>query len=131
MPESAVGADASAANRPSLYLPAAASDSTVLRHTVLSNHGSTGVARSCPSGKTDDWGNCPAADRKRVTIRASAHDRDDVSAELERGMREANNGGLLALERGKLYVVGKKLDLAWLRDVYVQLEGEIRVSYAR
>jgi hypothetical protein len=89
--------------------------------------GPSGVTKVCPSGKADNWGNCPAEDRKIVTIRASEDDEDDISVEFERGMREANNGGMLQLERGKVYVIGKKLDLGWLNDVYMQLEGEIKV----
>jgi galacturan 1,4-alpha-galacturonidase len=68
-----------------------------------------------------------AADRRVVSIRASANDRDDVSADFEKGMRDANHGGLLKLGRGKTYVIGRKLDLSFLDDVYVQLEGEIKV----
>ncbi|KAF2674888.1 glycoside hydrolase family 28 protein [Microthyrium microscopicum] len=82
---------------------------------------------ACPSG-TDNWGNCVAKDRKVVTIRASADDKDDVSADFEKGLREANGGGLLHLAKGKTYMIGKKLELDWLKDVYVQLEGTIKFT---
>ncbi|KKY26715.1 putative glycoside hydrolase family 28 protein [Phaeomoniella chlamydospora] len=50
---------------------------------------------------------------------------DDVSAEFYRGIQTANNGGTLLLKRNETYVIGKKLDLSFLNDVKVNLEGEI------
>ncbi|KAF2397357.1 glycoside hydrolase family 28 protein [Trichodelitschia bisporula] len=83
--------------------------------------------KKCATG-TDNWGNCLEADRKRTTIRASASDTDDVSAEFLAGLKSANGGGLLVLEAGKTYVLGKKLDLTFLRDVYVRVDGEIKFT---
>lgn len=67
-------------------------------------------------------------DRRTVTIRASKNDTDDVSADFLWGMKHANHGGRLLLQKGKTYVIGKKLDLSFLDNIEVQLEGEIKVS---
>lgn len=82
---------------------------------------------SCATG-TDNWGNCVERDRTFTTIRASANDVDDISAELLYGLKRANNGGLLYLEKGKTYVIGKRLDLSFLHDVYVKLDGELKFT---
>jgi hypothetical protein len=83
--------------------------------------------RACAAG-TDNWGNCVEADRKVTTIRASAHEKDDISTDLLEGLKKANNGGLLHLEKGKKYIIGKKLDLSFLKDVYVKLDGEMKFT---
>lgn len=84
-------------------------------------------AKACRTGQ-DNWGNCVAADRKVITLRPSMDDKDDISAEFEKGLRAANNGGLLKLEKDKTFIIGKTLNLTWLNDVYVQVEGTIKVS---
>lgn len=66
--------------------------------------------------------------RKTITIRASKHDHDDVSAEFKQGILDANDGGTLYLPKGKTYVIGKVLGLTGLNDIHVHLDGEIRVS---
>ncbi|RYO92201.1 hypothetical protein DL766_010392 [Monosporascus sp. MC13-8B] len=76
------------------------------------------VARSTP-GKS---GNC----RRVVTIRSSEHVEDDISAEFLDGIKEANNGGLLHLPKGELFIIGKPLDLTFLNDIDIRLDGEIR-----
>jgi hypothetical protein len=76
---------------------------------------------------TDTTG-CKVQDRREYTIRASAHDADDVSAEFEQSLQAANNGGILRLNKGKKYVIGKKLDLRNLNDVHLKLEGELKVK---
>ncbi len=96
-------------------LPVARSDSLSLRSS-----------KSADCDK-DDWGNAVEKDRKKTTIRASQSDTDDISAEFLAGLQKANNGGLLVLEKGKKYVIGKKLDLTFLNNVYVRLDGEILV----
>jgi galacturan 1,4-alpha-galacturonidase len=83
--------------------------------------------RACTTG-TDNWGNCVEADRIPTTIRASTSDSDDISAAFLDGLKRANNGGLLHLEKGKKYVIAKKLDLSFLNDVYVKLDGEIKFT---
>lgn len=67
-------------------------------------------------------------DRRTVTIRASKNDTDDISADLLWGIKQANHGGRLLLQKGMTYVIGKKLDLSFLDDIEVQLEGEIKVN---
>lgn len=67
-------------------------------------------------------------DRRTVIIRASKNDTDDVSADFLWGIKQANNGGRLLLQKGKTYVIGKKLDLSFLDNIEVQLEGEIKVN---
>lgn len=66
--------------------------------------------------------------RPIVTIRASCNDADDVSDEFEAALREANNGGTLYLKEGETYVIGKPLNLTFLNDVHVNLEGEIKFT---
>jgi hypothetical protein len=83
--------------------------------------------RACITGK-DNWSNCVEADRIPTTIQASTSDSDDVSAAFLDGLKKANNGGLLHLEKGKKYVIAKKLDLSFLKDVYVKLDGEIKFT---
>lgn len=63
-----------------------------------------------------------------MTIRSSRDETDDVSAEFLRGIQDANNGGTLVLKQNETYVIGKKLDLTFLDDIEVNLEGEILVS---
>ena len=70
---------------------------------------------------------CQLQNRREYTIRESADDSDDISAEFEEGIRLANNGGTLSLPRGKKFVIGKKLDLKNLNDIHVALDGEIKV----
>lgn len=66
-------------------------------------------------------------DRRTVTIRPSKNDADDVSTDFLWGIKQANHGGRLLLQKGKTYVIGKKLDLSFLNNIEVQLEGEIKV----
>lgn len=66
-------------------------------------------------------------DRRTVTIRPSKNDKDDISDDFLWGIKHANHGGRLLLKKGKTYVIGKKLDLSFLDNVEVQLEGEIKV----
>lgn len=83
--------------------------------------------RACATGK-DNWGNCVEADRITTTVKASTSDSDDVSGVFLDGLKKANNGGLLHLEKGKKYVIAKKMDLSFLKDVYVKLDGEIKFT---
>lgn len=78
----------------------------------------------------DNWGNAVEKDRKKITIRASKHDRDDISDDFLWAIKKANHGGLVHLEKGKKYVIGKKLDLTFLKDVYVKIDGELKVCYS-
>ncbi|RYP36431.1 hypothetical protein DL767_003394 [Monosporascus sp. MG133] len=66
--------------------------------------------------------------RRVVAIRSSEHAEDDISAEFLDGIKEANNGGLLHLPKGKLFVIGKPLDLTFLNDIEIRLDGEIRFT---
>jgi hypothetical protein len=66
-------------------------------------------------------------DRPVVTIRASVDDTDDISSEFLEGITEANHGGRLLLKEGETYIIGKKLNLTFLDDIEVQLDGEIKV----
>lgn len=75
----------------------------------------------------DNWGNAVEKDRKKVTIRASKDDRDDISDDFLWALKKANNGGLLHLQKGEKYVIGKKLDLSFLNDIYVKIDGELKV----
>lgn len=66
--------------------------------------------------------------RKTFTPRASQHDLDDVSEEFEEAIRQANNGGTVYLPEGETFVIGKPLDLTFLNDVHVNLEGTIKFT---
>ncbi|PNH64672.1 hypothetical protein VD0002_g4071 [Verticillium dahliae] len=63
--------------------------------------------------------------RKVTRIRSSEHDTDDISDDFLEGIRQANNGGLLHLPKDELFVIGKPLDLAFLNDIHVRLDGKI------
>ncbi|KAK3379152.1 exo-polygalacturonase [Lasiosphaeria ovina] len=66
--------------------------------------------------------------RRIVNIRASATDTDDVADDFLRGLHSANHGGTLELPQGKTFVIGKPLDLTFLDDIHIQLDGEIRFT---
>ncbi|KAL3424701.1 exopolygalacturonase [Phlyctema vagabunda] len=63
--------------------------------------------------------------RKKVYIRSSKSETDDVSGEFLRGLKKANHGGTLVLPANETFVIGKKLDLTFLNNVQVKLDGEI------
>jgi hypothetical protein len=69
----------------------------------------------------------PANHRPKVHIRPSKDETDDISAEFYKGLKKANNGGTLVLPKGQTFVIGKKLDLTFLKNVEVELEGTILV----
>lgn len=68
-------------------------------------------------------------DRHIVTIRPSLNDTDDVSSEFLQGITEANHGGRLLLKEGETYIIGKTLELTFLDDIEVQLDGELKVIF--
>jgi galacturan 1,4-alpha-galacturonidase len=78
--------------------------------------------------KKDRWGNRVEDDRRKITIRPSEDDTDDISADFVWALEQAQNGGLVHLEEGKTYIIGKKIDLPVLNDVYVKLDGTLKVS---
>ena len=81
--------------------------------------------------KKDRWGNKVEDDRRKITIRASEDDTDDISADFVWALQQAQNGGLVHLEEGKTYIIGKKIDLPVLNDVYIKLDGTLKVSRER
>jgi galacturan 1,4-alpha-galacturonidase len=66
--------------------------------------------------------------RKKVTIRSSKTDTDDISDEFVKGLKKANHGGTLYLPEGHTYIIGKPLDLTWLDNVHIKLDGEIKFT---
>ncbi|KAF2644171.1 glycoside hydrolase family 28 protein [Massarina eburnea CBS 473.64] len=107
------------------FLPAGAAisypPSTELLHArVPGSHGG--------KPKKDNWGNKVEKDRRKITIRASRNDTDDISDDFLWALKKANHGGLVSLQKGKKYVIGKKLDLTFLNDVYVKLDGELKFT---
>lgn len=76
----------------------------------------------------DNWGNAVAHDRKKITIRASRNDTDDISDDFLWALKKANNGGLVHLKKNHKYVIGKKLDLSFLKNVYVNIDGELKYT---
>ncbi|KAL4783891.1 pectin lyase fold/virulence factor [Aspergillus varians] len=67
-------------------------------------------------------------DRQTVTIRSSHNDTDDISADFLWGIGRANHGGRLLLKKGEKYIIGRKLDLTFLDNVEVQLDGELKFT---
>lgn len=67
-------------------------------------------------------------DRKVVTLRASRNSTDDVSRDFLRGIHKANHGGTLYLPANQTFVIGQPLDLTFLDDVHVHLDGEIKFT---
>ncbi|KAL4790336.1 pectin lyase fold/virulence factor [Aspergillus venezuelensis] len=67
-------------------------------------------------------------DRRTVTIRPSQNDTDDISSDFLWGIKRANHGGRLLLKKGEKYVIGKRLDLTFLDNVEVQLDGELKFT---
>lgn len=78
--------------------------------------------------KCHPYHNPPKDHRPKIYIRDSKNDTDDISAEFLKGLKKANYGGTLVLPKGKTFVIGKKLDLTFLNNVQVNLEGKILVS---
>jgi galacturan 1,4-alpha-galacturonidase len=76
----------------------------------------------------DNWG-CNKPDfRRTVTIRKSHNDKDDISADLLAAVKKANRGGTVWLKKGEKYVIGKKLDLTFLDDFQLRLDGELKFT---
>jgi galacturan 1,4-alpha-galacturonidase len=69
-----------------------------------------------------------ACSRKTVRLRASNNETDDVSDEFLAAITEANHGGTLLLPEGETFVIGKPLDLTFLNDVHVRLDGAIKFT---
>jgi hypothetical protein len=76
----------------------------------------------------DKWGCNKPEYRHSVTIRASKNDTDDISADLLWAFHKANHGGTVYLKEGLTYIIGKKLDLSFLNDVHLRLDGEIKFT---
>src|SRR5258708_866744 len=94
-----------------------------------SSHGYDGPS-SCNEWRHQHPYHHPPEDhRRKVYIRPSKNDTDDVSADFYLGLKKANYGGTLVLPKGQTFVIGKKLDLTFLNNVEVQLEGEILVCH--
>lgn len=66
--------------------------------------------------------------RKQVHIRPSANSTDDIASELLAGLHLANHGGTLVLPANQTFVIGKPLDLTFLDDIHILLDGEIRFT---
>jgi galacturan 1,4-alpha-galacturonidase len=75
----------------------------------------------------DNWGNAVEGNRKKITIRDSKDDKDDVSDDFLAAVKKANKGGMLHLKKGQTYILGKKLDLTFLDDIYIKIDGELKV----
>ncbi|KAJ2897162.1 putative exopolygalacturonase B [Zalerion maritima] len=66
--------------------------------------------------------------RKVVTMKASCNDADDIADEFEAALHEANKGGTLYIPSGDTIMIGHPLNLTWLDDVQVHLDGEIKFT---
>lgn len=66
--------------------------------------------------------------RRVVTIRASRNDTDDVSSQFKQALQRANHGGTLYLPANETFIIGQPLDLTFLDDVHVRLDGEIKFT---
>lgn len=69
-----------------------------------------------------------ACTRKTIKIRPSKNDTDSVADEFLQGLHDANHGGTLHLPAGETFVIGKPLDLTFLDDVHVRLDGVIKFT---
>jgi galacturan 1,4-alpha-galacturonidase len=77
--------------------------------------------KSCP------YHHPPENHRPKYYIRPSKNETDDISEDFYKALKKANHGGTLVLPKGQTFVIGKKLDLTFLNNVEVNLEGEILV----
>ena len=76
-----------------------------------------------PKMETDDPG------QKAITIRPSAHDGDDISDLFLQAVRDANHGAsLLHLPANQTFIIGKPLDLTFLNNLTIRLDGEIKFT---
>ncbi|KAH6695119.1 exo-polygalacturonase, partial [Plectosphaerella plurivora] len=66
--------------------------------------------------------------RKTFTLRASKNDTDDVSDEFLATIKKANHGGTLLLPEGETFMIGKPLDLTFLNNVHIRLDGNIKFT---
>ncbi len=66
--------------------------------------------------------------RPTYTIRPSANDTDDVSDDFLHALHTVNRGGSLYPPKGKTFMLGKPLDLTFLDDVHIILDGEIKFT---
>ncbi|ETS78650.1 hypothetical protein PFICI_08503 [Pestalotiopsis fici W106-1] len=66
--------------------------------------------------------------RTVVTIRPSVDDQDDISQEFLEGLKKANFGGTVYLPAGYTYVIAQRLDLTFLEDVEVKLDGVLQFT---
>lgn len=66
--------------------------------------------------------------RKTFVPRSSKDDLDDVADEFLEAIKQANNGGTVYLPEGETFIIGKPLDLTFLNDIHVHLEGTIRFT---
>lgn len=101
--------------------------SSLVAGTLASNTFPPGLPRSAhefrerhPYTSTSGFG-----ERHVVTIRPSANDTDDVSTAFKAGLERANHGGTLYLPANQTFVIGQPLDLTFLSDVHLRLDGEI------
>jgi hypothetical protein len=77
--------------------------------------------------KQNPYHHPPTNNRRKVYIRPSNNDTDDISSEFLKGLKSANYGGTLVLPANQTFIIGTKLDLTFLHDIQVQLEGELKV----
>ncbi|KAK0714709.1 pectin lyase fold/virulence factor [Lasiosphaeris hirsuta] len=66
--------------------------------------------------------------RKIIEIRASANDTDDVADDFLQALHKANHGGAVRLPKGKTFMIGKPLDLTFLGNIHILLDGEIKFT---
>jgi hypothetical protein len=113
----------------SFVLVATASIATLLASvaSAASDHGYSGPSSYGEWRHHHPYHHPPEDHRRKVYIHPSKNDTDDVSADFYLGLKKANHGGTLVLPKGQTFVIGKKLDLTFLNNVEVQLEGEILV----
>jgi galacturan 1,4-alpha-galacturonidase len=93
--------------------------------TSASQYTYTGPKNPVEFRKKCPYNSPPPSHRPKFYIRPSRSSTDDISADLLNGLKKANHGGTLVLPKGQTFVIGKKLDLTFLKDIEVNLEGEI------
>ena len=60
---------------------------------------------------------------KRTTLHT-----DDISQDLLEALKKANNGGTVHLPSPHKYVIGQRLDLTFLKDIEIRLDGTIQFT---
>lgn len=65
---------------------------------------------------------------KTCAVKTNGIDGRDDSAYILKAIKECNNGGHVIFERGKLYTIGTALDLTFLSNIDLDIQGTIKFT---